>query len=134
MASKPCRRCGSTEKYKNGRCAPCERRKTITWRETHPGYTARYKHNPKTYKTHMARRYALICEHKAKPCADCGGHFPPCAMDFDHVRGEKSFGIGACSRRNFDAVLAEIAKCDVVCANCHRIRTWNRSHDWLEQV
>jgi hypothetical protein len=27
---------------------------------------------------------------KRRPCADCGGHFPPFMLDFDHVRGEKA--------------------------------------------
>lgn len=67
----------------------------------------------------------------AVPCADCGGVFDPVCMDFDHRPGTKklftiSHGI---ARRTYDAVLAEIAKCDIVCANCHRIRTLRtRSH------
>jgi hypothetical protein len=45
-------------------------------------------------------------------------------MDFDHRPGElKSFGLGAASGRNREAIVAEIAKCDLVCANCHRVRT-----------
>jgi hypothetical protein len=49
-------------------------------------------------------------------------------MDFDHVRGEKVANVsvlvaGGASRRR---VLAEIAKCEVVCANCHRERTHGR--------
>jgi hypothetical protein len=55
---------------------------------------------------------------------DCGGTFPPECMDFDHRPGEKKlFGIGQGLRRKLEALLAEIAKCDLVCANCHRIRT-----------
>ena len=62
---------------------------------------------------------------KARPCADCGGVFPPCVMDFDHVRGEKKFTVGyglqAYGRRK---VKEEMLKCDLVCSNCHRIRTY----------
>jgi hypothetical protein len=63
------------------------------------------------------------------PCTDCGGAFPPYAMDFDH-NGDapKDFWIlqraGAVSR---ERLLSEIAKCDVVCANCHRARTHARA-------
>lgn len=63
-----------------------------------------------------------------RPCVDCGGSFPPYVMDFDHVRGEKLGNIGDMINRamNFDRILAEIAKCDLVCANCHRIRSHHR--------
>lgn len=58
---------------------------------------------------------------KNRPCIDCGLKYPPECMDFDHVRGKKLFTIG--ERRRQSGLLAEIAKCDLVCANCHRIRT-----------
>ncbi len=49
-------------------------------------------------------------------------------MDFDHVRGEKLFGIVEArgSAIAWQTVLNEIAKCDLVCANCHRMRTYIR--------
>ena len=65
---------------------------------------------------------------KDQPCADCDVKYPPHVMDFDHVRGEKEFGIGESYYRvGRKRLLAEIAKCDVVCANCHRERTFVRS-------
>jgi len=59
---------------------------------------------------------------------DCGGRFPPECMDFDHVRGDKDFNVSHVAKavKNFDLLRAEIAKCDLVCANCHRIRTRSR--------
>lgn len=62
------------------------------------------------------------------PCADCNGSFPFYVMDFDHREGEvKLFDVSNGALRFGRAkVLAEIAKCDVICANCHRIRTANR--------
>lgn len=64
---------------------------------------------------------------KDKPCADCGGVFPPECMDFDH-RDRKtkrmSVGLMISQRSSKDAILEEVAKCDLVCANCHRIRTF----------
>jgi len=75
-----------------------------------------------------SRNYATDAK-KGKPCTDCGGYFPQCVLHWDHVpeRGPKLFNLG---RADFslDKVLAEIAKCDLVCANCHAIRTWNRKH------
>jgi hypothetical protein len=44
-------------------------------------------------------------------------------MDFDHVRGEKLFGIAVNMNISWERLEAEIAKCEIVCANCHRIRT-----------
>lgn len=56
---------------------------------------------------------------------DCGQTFPMCVMDFDHRDPSlKCFGIGQYKEGSVTKLLAEIAKCDVVCANCHRIRTF----------
>ena len=65
---------------------------------------------------------------KAAPCMDCGGRFLPEAMDFDHVRAEKEFAVSRAtqSQKSWDKALKEIAKCDLVCANCHRVRTHKR--------
>lgn len=57
-----------------------------------------------------------------KPCADCGRIYPPYVMDFDHVRGVKAANISQ-MKSSLEDIAAEIAKCDLVCANCHRERT-----------
>ena len=76
---------------------------------------------------HIHEKRLWIREQKSKPCADCGGVFHWCAMDFDHRPGEtKLFAIAASKGMSWNALRAEIAKCDVVCANCHRIRTFTR--------
>lgn len=75
------------------------------------------------YARRAARDIAYVNTLKAAPCSDCGGTFPPCAMDFDHVRGEKRRGIAAAIGRSRAALLRELEKCELVCANCHRIRT-----------
>ena len=71
---------------------------------------------------------SVINKLKHVPCIDCHVLFPPECMDFDHVRGEKLFNIsiGVGTRKGIKTILAEIAKCEVVCANCHRIRTQRR--------
>jgi hypothetical protein len=74
----------------------------------------------------------FLRQYRDKPCADCGGTFDPCQMDFDHrVPTEKSFFIARGSLKNRAVLLAEIAKCDVVCANCHRLRTRRQHRAWL---
>lgn len=66
----------------------------------------------------------LIATAKNRPCTDCGGTFPLVCMDFDHRDpSTKLFTIAAGLQRSHASLLAEIAKCDVVCSNCHRVRT-----------
>ncbi len=63
---------------------------------------------------------------EGKPCLDCGGSFPHYVLDFDHRPGEeKKYNVGSVHTRS--ALQAEIAKCDLVCSNCHRIRHHNRT-------
>jgi len=65
-----------------------------------------------------------VREHKNKPCADCGGTYPYFAMQFDHRPGtQKLFVLSSNMRKTFMAIAEEIKKCDVVCTNCHLIRT-----------
>ena len=71
---------------------------------------------------------ALLYELKNVPCSDCGVRYPAWIMDFDHVRGTKLFNVAAGLRSHAGAILAEAAKCEVVCANCHRERTYRRLH------
>ena len=65
---------------------------------------------------------AFLREH---PCVDCGED-DPVVLEFDHLR-DKKFSISAgIQGRRWQDVLDEIAKCEVVCANCHRRRTAKR--------
>lgn len=61
------------------------------------------------------------------PCLDCGKKFPYYVMEFDHVksRGKKIEELSKMARRQAskDEMMAEIAKCDLVCCLCHRFRT-----------
>ena len=58
---------------------------------------------------------------KSVPCVDCSHAYPFYVMDFDHVRGEK---LGQVPKMgSFKAIRQEASKCDVVCANCHRLRS-----------
>jgi hypothetical protein len=76
----------------------------------------------KEYRARMkAAQHAL----KSFPCADCGGVFDPVCMDFDHRPGEAKIKCVA-KIQNIEAMKAEAAKCDLVCANCHRIRTYRK--------
>ena len=60
-----------------------------------------------------------------KPCHDCGGVFHPAAMQWDHREGTKKLGdvSNLIARASRARVEAEMRKCDLVCANCHALRT-----------
>lgn len=95
-----------------------------------------YAENPDKHKAAVLARSrtqrvvlrTILIEHKAKPCMDCGESYPYYVMDFDHVRGVKAHNISkmVSHRDSVKALLEEIAKCDLVCSNCHRVRTFTR--------
>ena len=87
------------------------------------GYKIRHNKNKRD------KRRGLIRALKDQPCVDCGGVFHYCVMDFDHVKGDKSFDVSTVVQmRGINVIMNEIAKCDVVCANCHRLREWRRNY------
>ena len=78
----------------------------------------------KLKKAYRAIVITIVNTAKQRPCADCGNQYPPYVMDFDHRdQSTKSFCIGQNKSRGALSVSNEIAKCDVVCSNCHRERT-----------
>lgn len=91
---------------------------------------AYYKKKPQTLKKwHQQRKKDirnLVINAKNKPCVDCKQSYPYYVMDLDHIKGTKKFllSIAASNHRSLKSVIEEIAKCEAVCANCHRIRTF----------
>lgn len=85
----------------------------------------RVKNNNRQYRKKLREFLNKI---KNVPCKDCGGRFPPVCMDFDHLdSSKKELKIGSLvSSPTEEMLLAEIVKCEIVCSNCHRIRTFNR--------
>ena len=101
-------------------------------RECHSLYTRKhYKEHKAQYVAKARRRTERlkgeIRKAKDKPCADCGKVYPYWVMHFDHLR-DKEFHISTEGRSVTEERLwAEIAKCEVVCANCHAERTHSRA-------
>jgi hypothetical protein len=104
-----------------------------------PEYQRRYgkshyeANKAKYVKNAALRKAALKAEIdalKSTPCLDCGVGYPPYVMEFDHRPGEVKVGevskMVANNQRT--KVFAEIPKCDIVCANCHRQRTYLRAN------
>ena len=92
----------------------------------------RYRHGQERDKQYMLERSAILRDKLRaykleKGCIDCGYKAHSAALDFDHLPGSnKEFGIGKAVAWSDKRVWAEVAKCEVVCANCHRIRTNER--------
>jgi hypothetical protein len=84
-------------------------------------------HRAKRLRDQTARyvqKRIVINQQKDKPCMDCKMKYPYYVMQFDHRDPKhKKFTIGSDSRTALQPLLDEIAKCDVVCANCHAERT-----------
>jgi hypothetical protein len=97
-----------------------------TWYAEHPEQSA--KRAARQRKDRAAKR-AFLAKLKDRPCKDCGNRFPHYVMDFDHRDPfSKRFMMSKVSDDNasWDNIKAEALKCDVVCSNCHRIRTWGQ--------
>lgn len=64
-----------------------------------------------------------------RPCRDCGQTFPTEAMQWDHLPGFEKVGEISSDfwGRPRDDILRELRKCELVCANCHVIRTFRRN-------
>lgn len=81
--------------------------------------------NLENVKANRAKKRAFINQLKDNPCVDCGGRFHPEAMHFDHLRDKKR-GIADLTTCSVSRILDEVQKCELVCANCHAVRTYNR--------
>ena len=61
-----------------------------------------------------------------KGCIDCGYSLNADALEFDHILGTKLRTVSAMCYSAWPRVWAEIAKCEIRCANCHAIITKQR--------
>ena len=135
LASRPVKRCGS-----------CELTKPLSeFHRRGPGHQTWCKACRRTYDRDYHRRTRPIrlaqkrLQHRrisewyrelksSTPCADCGRTFHHAAMSWDHLPGHVKVDdvSSLVSRHNRSLILAEIAKCELVCANCHAVRSYER--------
>ena len=109
-------------------CPSC---RTKLWQTENP---ERHRENVRASKSRRrdAIRNFLRDYKTAAGCTDCGYNEHPAALEFDHLpEFEKSFNLSTAPFEGIamERVLEEIAKCEVVCANCHAIRTAGRREE-----
>lgn len=92
-------------------------------------------------REYTAQQYKILAQYVRElkgstPCMDCGKTYPHYVMDFDHVRGKKSANVADMVKNcvSLSKLKLEIEKCDIVCSNCHRTRTWFRLQEKVESV
>lgn len=105
-------------------CRPC---RSAYGKEHYAANRATYIEHTRMQKEKLLlERTRYLLDYFARnPCVDCG-EGDPVVLEFDHLR-DKRFSIGQeLVRRSWRSILAEIEKCEVVCANCHRRRTARR--------
>jgi hypothetical protein len=75
----------------------------------------------KTRQERIKRRRVVHAYKLEHGCARCGYNKCASAIDAHHC-GEKNFTIADAVKdgRNIDLIVAELEKCELVCANCHR--------------
>lgn len=145
---KKCKRCGEVKersehfyrqrKYYHPYCKPCSAIRAAEYRDANAEVLIQRRRadrlaRPEHFRRIESERWEssigvqLSRAARDTPCVDCGVRLPPSVMEFDHIRGEKLFTIGGiASKRKSEAdIRAEIAKCDVRCPNCHKLR-----HHW----
>lgn len=94
-----------------------------------PGQKDKTKDRTNRVRTIQSRKLWQIKEESG--CVDCGEMYPHYMLEFDHLPEYEKLGspIEMARNHNMQKALDEIKKCDIVCANCHKIRTWQRYLD-----
>lgn len=84
-------------------------------------------------KTRAQNRANLLAYLLAHPCVDCGEP-DPVVLQFDHISDDKVAGVARllAQAKSWKRIIAEIEKCEVVCANCHARRTARRHGGWFK--
>lgn len=81
-----------------------------------------------TKKFQQTRRDLINKIKLTRGCAKCGYNAHSAALDFNHIEGVKTFNVSQDTKVAMHKLLDEIAKCEVLCANCHRVHTYENKH------
>lgn len=128
--SKPLDDFGMKSGKKNTRCKACVNK---YYREIYYADPERKKYilgrNRENSRIAKERAIQVVLKSFELGCTDCGNKDVR-VLEFDHLR-DKEFNVGVLMNMNsHDRLIKEIEKCEVVCANCHKIRTYSRSDSW----
>jgi len=85
---------------------------------------AKNKEKNKTYRQNV--RIYVQKQKESSPCTDCGLNYPYYVMEYDHLENKLNSVSKIASIGTLNQVIEEINKCELVCSNCHKIRTWTR--------
>ena len=120
-----------SEAKRRGKRTPAsagQRRRWRLHRLVQPGYRERVNAVANQRATKIRR--ALDAYKMKTGCVDCGFRDHPVALEFDHVNGNKERNV--CQAKSLEAAMKEAEKCEIRCANCHRIRHSKMTYDLVE--
>lgn len=103
------------------RCRPCKRVYDKNWTANLSVEKRKFRNKQKQILQRSKLQF-IVDYLRVHPCVDCG-ESDPVVLEFDHCRGIKLFEISQGTRRSLSSLKAEIKKCKVRCANCHRRKT-----------
>lgn len=112
-------------------CKECNKVKSKEYynsnREEHKRETIKRKK-----KVIFENRKLLYDYYSSHPCIDCGEK-DPMVLELDHIK-DKDMAVSKAVGRGWskERILAEIAKCEVRCANCHRRKT-AKQQGWYKE-
>lgn len=118
-----------TTGHRRNDCRACKRQyHKVYYREHRERYREHQRRNqPKRRERNRRKLLEYLAD---KSCVDCG-ETDRVVLELDHVRGEKNFNIGSMvSMFSWQRIAAELEKCEVRCANCHRRKT-ARDFKWF---
>ncbi len=108
-----------------------------------PLHTYQYKRPYKKHERTLEKNRERTSEVRARlqqikldtGCKDCGYKVHAEALHFDHLPGTvKLFSIASAPGKRWERIEAEMAKCEIVCANCHAVRTAKRKEQKHERA
>jgi transposase len=98
------------------------------------GQKEKTKERTNRSRTLLKRKLWQIKENSG--CVDCKEMYPHWMLDFDHrPEFEKIESPSQILHKySWEKALQELDKCDIVCPNCHRIRTYTRNQSGYKNI
>ena len=120
---KPYEEFGKVNKNKdgyNGKCKLCKREYDNTFHKNRTLEDKTLKYEKQINRLKEIRKF-LSNYMDDKSCKHCGDH-RKVVLEFHHLR-DKNFNLADGIKKSINTIKKEIEKCEILCANCHRIET-----------